>query len=256
MLAHAFSLSGSVAIVTGASKGIGRAIALTFAQAGASVVCSAREREGLDRVCAHIRALGQKALAVQGDVTDAKDRSFLVARAHEHFGYLTHLVNNVGGGGSNEPLAISAEAFTQTFDLNVTASFALAQLCVPHMQTHGLGNIMNISSVAAHYAQRHFTAYGTAKAALNQLTRLLAQEFAPTVRVNAIAPGPIMTDALAAVMDAQTASAMASNTPLKRLGTPDDIAQAALFLASPAASWITGKVLAVDGGAEHSVWVD
>jgi 7-alpha-hydroxysteroid dehydrogenase len=255
-LAQRFSLKGSVAIVTGAGRGIGRAIALCYAEAGADVVCSARTRADLHSLVSEIEGLGQRALAVPCDVGDDAQRRALVEQSLQHFGRLTHLVNNAGGGGPNDPLQLSAQELLQMLDFNVVSTYALSQLCVPAMRESGGGNILNISSVAARYAQRHFSAYGSAKAALNQLTRLLAQDFAPQVRVNAVAPGPVLTDALNNVMSSDMRQAMERATPLKRLGTPQDIADAALFLASPASSWVTGKVLEIDGGAESSVWVD
>ncbi len=127
-------------------------------------------------------------------------------------------------------------------NFNVATTYAFCQLCVPLMREAGGGNIINISSVAARYAQRHFSAYGTAKAALSHLTRLLAQDFAPQIRVNAVAPGPTLTEALNGVMPTTMRQVMETNTPLKCLGTPQDIAAAALYLASPASAWVTGKM--------------
>ncbi|MEG1039231.1 MAG: glucose 1-dehydrogenase [Pseudomonas sp.] len=249
-----FTLTGSVAIVTGSGRGIGRAIALAYAQAGADVVCSARSAADIEAVADEIRQLGRRALAITCDVNDSEQRQALVQRSLEHFGRITHLVNNAGGGGPNNALSMPLEQFEEILRFNVSSAYALCQLCVPLMCEAGGGNVINISSVAARYAQRHFSAYGTAKAALVQLTRLLAQDFAPLVRVNAVSPGPILTDALAGVMPDAMRKTMEANTPLKCLGQPEDIAAAALYLASPASAWVTGKVIDVDGGADSSVW--
>ncbi|MDE1165252.1 MAG: glucose 1-dehydrogenase [Pseudomonas sp.] len=253
-LLQRFNLAGSVAIVTGSSRGIGRAIALAYADAGADVVCSARSLADVEAVAQAVRSRGRRALALSCDVTDSEQRIALVRNACEHMGRITHLVNNAGGGGPNDPLQMTPQAFEQVMSFNVTAAYALTQLCVPLMREAGGGNIVNITSVAARYAQRHFSAYGSAKAALTHLTRLLAQEFAPQIRVNAVSPGPILTDALAGVMPAAMRDTMQANTPLKCLGTPEDIAAAALYLACPASAWVTGKVIEVDGGADSTVW--
>lgn len=249
-----FNLSGQVAIVTGAGQGIGHAIALAYADAGADVVCAARTLTDVEQVAAQIQASGRKALALSCDVSREQDRQALVSETLEAMGKITHLVNTVGGGGPNDPLTLPPEAFSQYLDFNITTSYALTQLCVPHMQDAGRGNVINITSAAARYIQPHFSAYGAAKAALTHLTKLLAQDFAPKVRVNAIAPGPIVTDALTNLVSEEILSAMADNTPLKRLGSPEDIAAAALYLATPASGWVTGKVIEVDGGAETTVW--
>lgn len=249
-----FQMDGSVAIVTGSGRGIGRAIALAYAEAGADVVCAARSLDEVQAVAEEVRGLGRRAWAIACDVNDAEQRQALVRQSVEQMGRLTHLVNNVGGGGPNDPLAMTPEQFAHVLNFNVTTSYAFCQLCVPFMREAGGGNIINISSVAARYAQRHFSAYGTAKAALSHLTRLLAQDFAPQIRVNAVAPGPTLTEALNGVMPAAMRQVMEANTPLKCLGTPQDIAAAALYLASPASAWVTGKVIDVDGGADSSVW--
>ncbi len=249
-----FTLHHSVAIVTGAGRGIGRAVALAYAEAGARVVCAARTVADVESVAAEIRAAGGEAIAVRCDVNDDAMRQATVAAALEGFGRITHLVNNAGGAGPNDPLKMSAEEFEQVLRFNVSSAYALTQLCVPHMRQTGSGNILNITSGAARYAQPQFSAYGAAKAALSQLTRLLAHDFAPTVRVNAIAPGPILTDALNRVMPEQMRTAMERNTPMKCLGEVEDISAAALYLATPASRWVTGKIIEVDGGAESSVW--
>ncbi len=253
-IVNKFNLDGQVAVITGAGRGLGRAIALAYAEAGADVVCSARTLADVEAVAAEVRALGRRALAISCDVNDQSQREALVATAVEGMGRITHLVNNAGGSGPNDPLKMTPQEFAGVLEFNVTSAYALTQLCVPHMREAGGGNVINITSGAARYIQQHFSAYGTAKAALTHLTKLLAQDFAPEVRVNAIAPGPIRTAALENAAPAAMLEKMAQNTPLKRIGEPEDIAAAALYFATPASSWVTGKVIEVDGGAEGSVW--
>jgi 7-alpha-hydroxysteroid dehydrogenase len=249
-----FNMNGSVAVVTGGGRGIGRAIALAYAEAGADVVLAARTLADVEAVAEQVRSLGRRALAVTCDVNDAAQREAMISQAREQLGRITHLVNNAGGAGPNDPLTLPVERFEEILRFNVSSAYALCQLCVPHMRDAGNGNIINITSGAARYAQTQFSAYGSAKAALTQLTRLLAQDFAPLVRVNAIAPGPILTDALNRVLPVEMREGMIKNTPLLSLGEPEDIAAAALYLASPASRWVTGKIIEVDGGAESSVW--
>lgn len=249
-----FSLEGSVAIITGAGQGIGRAIALAYAEAGADVICAARTKSDVEAVAATARRMGRRALSLACDVTDEAQIHALVDKTLSKTGKITHLVNCVGGGPPNNPLTMTPAQFTQTFERNVSSAFALTQLCVPAMKESGGGNIINITSGAARYIQRHFSAYGSAKAALTHLTKLLAQDFAPHVRINAIAPGPIRTTALENAIDKESLELMAQNTPMQRIGLPEDIASAALYLAAPASDWVTGKVIEVDGGAESTVF--
>lgn len=250
-----FSVQGQVAIVTGAGKGIGRACALALAQAGADVVLAARTRPDIEAVATEIRAAGRRALAVPGDVNDDAALDQLVQGALREFGKLTILVNNAGGAGPNDPRRMSGAEFARVLAWNVVPAYALTQKCAGPMREAGGGSVVNISSTAARYAQKHFSAYGAAKAALNQMTRNLAQDYAPQLRINAIEPGSILTDALAPHLTPERRAAMLERTPLARLGEVDDIAAAVLFLASPASAWITGKVLGVDGGAEAPIWI-
>ena len=250
-----FSVQGQVAIVTGAGKGIGRASALALAQAGADVALAARTEADLEAVAAEIGALGRRAIAVPCDVGDDAALDHLVQRALAELGKVTILVNNAGGAGPNDPRRMPGKDFAAVLGWNVVPAYALIQKCAKPMREAGGGAVVNISSTAARVAQKRFSAYGAAKAALNQMTRNLAQDFAPHLRINAIEPGSIMTDALAPFLTPERKASMLERTPLGRLGEVEDIAAAVLFLASPASAWITGKILGVDGGAEAPIWV-
>ncbi|MEP9361635.1 glucose 1-dehydrogenase [Nocardioides sp. CN2-186] len=253
MILDEFRLDGRVAIVTGAGQGIGRGIAIGLAQAGASVVLGARTASDLDDVVAQIESEGGTATAVPTDVLVDEDRRRLVERAVEVYGRLDVLVNNAGGTGPRPALATSERFFDMAMKFNVTAPFLMSQLVAqPMVDTAGGGAIVNISSRSSDMVLSSFAAYGAGKAALNQLTRNLAGEFAPYVRVNAIIVGGVATQGLEVVLtnDALRAE-FEANTPMGRPGTPQDIACAALYLASPASAWVTGKLLHVDGGCER-----
>ena len=245
-----FSLNGQVAIVTGAGKGIGRACALTLAQAGADVALTARTQADLEKVAAEIRAMGRRAIVVAGDISQEATMDTLVAETLKSLGKITILINNAGGAGPNSPLKMGGNDFSAVLAWNVTPAYMMIQKTAKAMREAGGGAVVNISSVAARYAQKHFSAYGAAKAALNQMTRNLAQDFGPAIRINAIEPGTIMTEALAPFLTPERTERMLSSTPMGRMGKPEDIAASALFLVSPASSWITGKILGVDGGVE------
>ena len=252
MILDRFRVDGKVAIVTGAGKGIGAGSALALAEAGADVVCAARTKEDIESTAEQVRALGRRALAVPCDVNDRGQLEHLVEAAVEEFGRIDVLVNNAGGWMPREALRTSEHSFEEAFHFNVTTAFLLTRFCVPKMAEGGEGAIVNISSRAGSMVQPGFAAYGTAKAALSFLTRNLASEFAPKVRVNAIEVGSVATSALDYVADnEEIRDHMITNTPMARLGEVDDIAACVLYLASPAASWITGKVFEVDGGIEH-----
>ena len=251
MILDRFRLDDKVVIVTGAGRGIGADIARTYAEVGANVVLAARTEAQLEEVAADVRASGGEALVVPGDVSELDVLDNLVDRTVETFGGVDIVVNNAGGSMPNAFLDTSVRAFEKAFHFNVTTAFRLTQLAVPHMLDREGASVVNISSAIGRMSDRGFAAYGTAKGALTHLTRLLAADLAPRVRVNGIAVGSVATSALQVVLDSdEIHDEMVARTPLKRLGDPTDIAAAALWLASPAGSWVTGKVVEVDGGLE------
>lgn len=251
-LLEKFRLDGKVAVITGAGKGIGAAIARAFAEAGADVVIGARTVPDLEAVAADVAAQARRALAVETDVMDSAQLHNLAQQAMAEFGRIDILVNNAGGFPPKPVAQTTPKEFVGAFRFNVGTAFEMSQLCAPLMvESAGGGAILNISSIAGHKPTPCFSAYGTAKGALSLLTRELAQEFAPKVRVNAIAVGSTKTDALNTVLTPEVEQTMVDLTPMARLGEVEDIALGALYLCSPAADYVTGDILGVNGGLER-----
>jgi 7-alpha-hydroxysteroid dehydrogenase len=252
MILDRFALTDQVAIVTGAGQGIGRGIALGMAEAGAHVVCAARTLTDIEDVAGEIRELGRNAIAIPTDVMKTDQLEALVQRTVDELGRVDILVNNAGGTMPRPAMQTSEAYFENALRFNVTTAFLLTKLAARAMvDTAGGGSVVNISSRSSDMVQTSFVAYGAGKAALNMMTRNIAGELAPLVRVNAISVGGVATRSLEAVLtDDALRAQFEAGTPMHRAGTPEDIACAALYLASPAASWVTGKVLQVDGGTE------
>ncbi|MCW2938987.1 MAG: short-chain dehydrogenase [Actinomycetia bacterium] len=251
MILDRFLVTGKVAVVTGAGRGIGAASAVALAQAGADVVISARTEEQLSKVAAEIEATGRRALIVPLDLNDLEAAAGLAQAAKDEFGRLDIVVNNVGGTMPAAFMSTKPHHLENAFHFNVTIAHALTRAAVPHL-LETCGSVVNISSVMGRVSGRGFLAYGTAKAALAHYTRLAALDLAPKIRVNAIAVGSVATSALEIVVnDEGLRTQMEANTPLGRIGDPEEIAATVLFLASPAGGYATGKVFEVDGGIDR-----
>jgi len=251
MLQERFDITGQVAIVTGAGRGIGAGSAAVLAECGADVVIAARTAEQLEEVAAVVQSYGRRAHIVACDLSDLDAVARLADEAKEAFGRIDILVNNVGGAMPTPLLDTSARALESAFHFNVATAHALTRASVPTMLETGGGAIVNISSVVGRVAGRGYLAYGTAKAALAHYTRLASKDLAPRIRVNAIAVGSTATSALDIVMDSpELKTHMEERTPLGRIGTVDDIATGVAYLATGAGSYLTGKLLEIDGGLE------
>jgi 7-alpha-hydroxysteroid dehydrogenase len=250
MILDRFRLDDKVAVITGGGRGLGAAIAVAFAEAGADVLIASRTESQLEAVAEEVRAAGRKAHIVTADLAHPEATAKLAEQAVEAFGKLDIVVNNVGGTMPNTLLTTSTKDLKDAFTFNVATAHALTIAAVPLMLEHsGGGSIINITSTMGRLAGRGFAAYATAKAALSHYTRSAALDLCPRIRVNAIAPGSILTSALDVVAsNDELREPMEKVTPLRRLGDPVDIAAAAVYLASPAGNFLTGKTLEVDGG--------
>ncbi|RYZ03964.1 MAG: glucose 1-dehydrogenase [Myxococcales bacterium] len=245
------SLIGKTAIVTGASKGIGAGIAKGLAAAGAAVVVNyAGGKEGAEQVVREIIAKDGKAIAVQADVAKAEDVKRLFAETQRAFGAPSILVNNAGVYVFQSLAEITEEQFHRQFDTNVLGLLLASQEAAKHFPDGG--SIINISSIASSNATPHTAVYSATKAAVDSVTRVLSRELgARRIRVNSISPGPTETEGTQAIhaFDSEMGRKLVEGTPLGRTGLPEDIAPAAVFLASDAAAWITGESIRVSGGA-------
>ena len=249
MILDKFRLDGQVAVVTGAGRGLGAATAVAQAEAGADVVISARTQSQLDTVADEIRATGRRAVTVAADLSDLDAVAGLADTAAAELGRVDIVVNNVGGTMPKPFLDTSPKFLEEAFRFNVSTAHALTRAAVPHMLEGEGGSVVNISSMIGRTSERGFLAYGTAKAALAHWTRLAAADLSPRVRVNGIAVGSVLTSSLEVVaQNPEVKAKMEADTPLHRLGDPTDIAAGIVYLCSPAGSYLTGKLLEIDGG--------
>ncbi len=242
-------LAGTVAVVSGASRGIGRAIALAVAGAGADIIGIARGAEGLATLGEEVAKLGRDFLALQADLSDVGSLFSSAERARSWKGRVNTLVNAGGTMVRREVLEVSPSDWDEVFTVNVRGTFFLTQALARQMLEDGGGSVVNVTSVAAEVTTGASAPYSASKAALVQLTRVLAIRLAPTVRVNAVGPAYIRTDLSSEWLEKDSNRQwVVDRTPLGRVGEPDDVAGAVVFLASPAASYITGQHLLIDGG--------
>lgn len=252
-----FSLDGKIAIVTGASRGMGQAIATCYADHGADLVLTGRDVERLEEVAADVRRRGRRAICAPCDLLDPAQAGLPVERAAAEFGRVDILVNNAGGagiyveGGTATLFDTSLETVEGLFRLNVYSPFVIAQAAARLMKAQGGGCIINVTSVSAFSPSPEVHAYAAAKAALHTFSVAWSKDLAAyNIRVNEIVPGAVETHNLSKRLATPEGRAiMASGNPLGRLGQPEDIAAAALYLASDEASWVTGAALNVSGGA-------
>ena len=243
-------LQDKVAIVTGATSGMGRATAVLFAKEGAKVVVTGRNEERAKAVVDGIKADGGEAIYVLGDASDLGFCETIIQTTLDTYGTIDILVNNAGMLSMSPLTDVTVEEWDRVFRVNVDSSLRLAQLSAPIMKAKGKGVIVNIASVASFAAHHGFAAYISSKHAMAGLSKSMAWELGPEIRVNAIAPGLIHTAMVDSIGGLGVLQGMIDNCPVKRAGQPDDIAYTALFLACDESSFIDGQVIKVDGGFE------
>lgn len=252
MIEELFGLEGRVAVVTGAGRGIGEGIAKVLSGAGAAVVCAARRTAEIERVASEIREAGGRAIAVTTDVTDEAAVEALADAALAEWGRIDVWVNNAGGSPVQAPLTELPESeWRATFELNLTAVWTCTRVAAAKLEDDG--SIVNISSVAGEVPVLGSGHYSAAKAGVNMLTRAFAQELAPRLRVNCLMPGVVPTEILMTSLNLKEEDlpglVKAFRIPLGKLGTPDDLGAAVLYLVSPAGAWVTGQCIRISGGS-------
>lgn len=252
---HLFDLTGKTALVTGGANGIGKATAILLAKAGANIAIGDFNLEDAENTAKEITKLGVKAIAVSCNVLKDEDLVNLVETTVEKLGGIHVLINNAGGGGGGRenPFKISIEEIKRDYELNVFSGWRLCQLVVPHMKKAGYGSIVFTTSMSSINKSPNMSGYGGSKAAVNHMIANLAHDFGPEVRINAVGPGATRTAALESVLTPAIESKMLANTPIKRLGTTNDIAGAMLYFASPISEWVSGQTLFVNGGGEQTL---
>lgn len=250
-----FDLTKKTAIITGGAAGIGKAAAEILAQAGANIVIGDYNLQGAQETVTELKANGANALAVECNVLKDEHLQNLAETAVKEFGGIHILINNAGGGGGGRenPFKISVDDIRYDYEINVLSGWRLCQLCVPYMKEAGYGSIVFITSMSSINKSPNMSGYGGAKAAVNHTVANLAHDFGPEVRVNAVGPGATRTAALESVLTPEIEKKMLANTPIKRLGTPEDIAGAILYFAAPISEWVSGQVLFVNGGGVQTL---
>ncbi len=243
-------LENKVAIVTGATSGMGRATAVLFAREGAKVVVVGRNEARAKEVVDQIKAEGNEAIYVLGDASDLAFCDVIVNKTLEAYGTVDVLVNNAGMLSLSSVQAVTIEEWDKIFRVNVDSALKLCQLVAPIMKAKGKGVIVNVASVASFAAHHGFAPYISSKHAMAGLSKSMAWELGPEIRVNAIAPGAIHTAMVDSIGGPAVLQGMIDNCPVKRIGVPEDIATVALFLATDDSSFIDGQIIKVDGGFE------
>jgi len=243
-------LKDKVAIITGSTSGMGRATAELFASEGAKVVVTGRNEERAKAVVDKIKADGYEAIYVIADTSKVEDSKIIFDKTMEAFGTVDILYNNAGALSMSSIQEISLEEWNNIFNVNVTSALYLTQLIAPIMKEKGKGVIINTGSVAGFAAHHGFVAYVSSKHAMGGLTKSMAWELGPEIRVNGIAPGAIHTAMVDSIGGPEVLVGMRDGSPLKRIGKPEDIATVALFLATDDSSFINGQIIKVDGGFE------
>lgn len=250
-----FDLRGKTAIVTGGAKGIGKASCEIMAKAGANIVIGDYDIEAAEITAEELRQSGAKAIAVKCNVLEDDDLVNLTEMAVKEFGNIHILVNNAGGGGGGRenPFKISIDEMRRVYEMNVFSGWRLSQLCVPYMKEAGYGSIIYTTSMSSINKSPNMSAYAGSKAAVNHSIANLAHDFGPEVRINAVGPGATRTAALESVLTPELEEKMLANTPIKRLGTPEDIAGAILYFAAPISEWVSGQTIFVNGGGVQTL---